>query len=102
MYWAAPKMMVGAVITGKIAEMASCKLSEYQIFHKFELWADYFAKVTSNLNAFYRYASQTVSSSFEEKDPKKVMQAVCDLVEANGKDQEGSFQMMFDHRDKEL
>jgi len=43
-----------------------------------------------------------VSSSFEVKDPIKVMEAVCNLVEANGKDQEGSFQMMFDHRDKEL
>jgi len=30
------------------------------------------------------------------------MEAVCNLVEANGKDQEGSFQMMFDHRDREL
>jgi len=95
-------MIVGAAITGTIAEVASYKLSEYQIFHELELMADYFAKVTSNLNAFYKYASQTVSSSFEEKNPKKVIQAVCDLVEANGKDQEGSFQMMFDQRDREL
>ena len=86
MILANPTMIVGVVISGVIAKIASCKLSESQIFHELEMWANYFAKVTSNLNAFYKYASQTVSNSFEEKDPKKVMQAVCDLVEGNGKD----------------
>ena len=79
-------MIIGVMISGVIAKTASCKLTESQIFHELEMWASYFAKVTSNLNAFYKYANQTVSNSFEEKDIIKVMQAVCDLVEGNGKD----------------
>lgn len=30
------------------------------------------------------------------------MKAVMDLVDANGKEKEGAFQMMFDQRDQEL
>lgn len=48
-------------------------------------------KVTSNLNASYKFASQIVSNSFVDKEPNKVMQALVDLVEATVKDKEGTF-----------
>jgi len=47
--------------------------------------------VTSNLDAYYIFATRTVADSFLEKDLKKVQSALSDLVEANGKESEGTF-----------
>jgi len=52
-----PTLIVGIVISGAFAKFASFKLSESQIFYELDMWANYFAKVTSNLNAFYKFAS---------------------------------------------
>jgi hypothetical protein len=66
------------------------------------MWANYFGKVTGNLQNHYKHASQVVSESFLVKDAKLVAESLHDLVNGSGKENEGSFLRKFDERDKEL
>ena len=85
-----------------ICHVIKDKLEESLIVQEMEAWTDTFTRVTNNLESNYKYASETVAESFEDKDIPKLTNTIKDLVEAVGKDVKGSFQKMFDHRDQKL
>lgn len=70
---------------------------------------EYFSVVTSNLRSKYLHTSQLVSQSFlksndnsVDETTQNILKAVNDLIEGEGKDNQGSLQRYFDSRDKEL
>lgn len=60
---------------------------------------DHFSLVTSNLMNQYLKASEIVSTSFIERNPMQVHDAINSLIEGQNKMSEGTQQKFFDHRD---
>lgn len=99
-----PALIAASILGAVITKLATMQLNESALQAELEQWANYFFKVTNNLWAHYKYTSEQVNDYFTlgGRDLKKVERALEELVEAHGRDRDGTFQRMFSKKDEEL
>ena len=77
-------------------------MQKQSILQNLDLITDHFSTVTSNLMNQYYHASETVASSFEERDSMKIHDAIQSLIDGQNKSNHGTMQKFFDQRDMEI
>ena len=84
-------LIMNTILTAVMTKILAEKLTDYAIVGHLKQWTDYFEKVVHNLNAYYTHANDTVTKFFKSRDYDSVRKAIDDLVDAHGKDQDGTF-----------
>ncbi len=110
MYFTHPAIFVGSMLSALFLKVGTNKLEDASIISEIDKLTEYFAIVTSNLRAKYLYASTLATDSFliptstttptTSTITDKLHQAILDLVEGHGKDNQGAMLRFFDERDQ--
>lgn len=90
-----PLLIMNAILSAVLTKILAEKFTEVAIVGHLKQWTDYFSKVVNNLNVYYTHANDTVTEFFKRQDYDSVRKAIDDLVDAHGRDQDGTFQRMF-------
>lgn len=59
-----PSLIAASVVGAVIAKLASMQLTDVALKTELEQWANYFFKVTNNLQNYYKYASDQATEYF--------------------------------------
>jgi hypothetical protein len=81
---------VGTLVAAVALQFGSEKLEEATLLSEIDNICVNLQIVTSNLYSHYTHCSLTLSESFIERDSKRVVVAVNQLLEGQGKDKKGS------------
>ena len=101
-YYVHPALLVSTIVSGVMLKMSSEQLETTLLLKEIERISDYFSVITSNLYDNYKFTCEAVDKCFLDKDTDKVCAQIQRLIDAYGKDNEGSWQKFFDERDLTL
>ena len=91
---------MGTIVAAVVLQFGSEKLEESTLLGEIDNICANLQVVTSNLFAHYTHCSLALSESFLlHHDSKRVVQAVNQLLEGQGKDNKAALQRHFDERD---
>ena len=91
---------MGTIVAAVVLQFGSEKLEESTLLGEIDNICGNLQVVTSNLFAHYTHCSLVLSESFLlHHDSKRVVQAVNQLLEGQGKDNKAALQRHFDERD---
>ena len=97
-----PTVAISGVLTVWVAKFATDKYSEKQARDEIRKFTDQFCKVTSNLNNRYLDANNGVNRYYIDKDSQDLFMAVADLLSAKGKEDDGTFDLVFNDEAEDL
>ena len=97
-----PTVALSGVLTVWMAKFASDKYSEKQARDEIRKFTDRFCKVTSNLNNRYLAANNAINRFYVDGDSQELFMAVADLLSAKGKEDEGTFDLVFNDEAEDL
>mmetsp|Transcript_17172 Transcript_17172/g.12278 ORF Transcript_17172/g.12278 Transcript_17172/m.12278 type:complete len:165 (-) Transcript_17172:26-520(-) len=91
-----PGLFVGTLLAAVFIKTSANALEQAQMFVDIAKLAEYFQKVTTNLEAYYHCACKEVKGAFLSKDTQPLLKAMTELIEGVGKDKDGIMQRCFD------
>ena len=100
--FAHPAVVVSSIIGLWFGKLGTQKYSEHKARQELINLSERFCKVTNNLNIRYEAANQSILEYFQTGDRPKLFNAVSDLLNAKGKEEDGTLDMLFNEEAKNL
>lgn len=97
-----PGYFMSAIVSSAVVKMSAEQVYGSSVLQHVEHVAEQFTTVTSNLLNQYHQASEIVATSFTQKNPRVVHDAINALIQGHNKSNKGTLQKIFDERDQEL